>query len=94
MGLGLGLNGYLYGGLGSLVALDGAFVLAYGLDLTEGDVLLVNLNTGGLESLFNLSCSDRTVVLAGLADLYGTLTGVASILAARASASAISLASL
>ena len=32
-GLGLSLNGYLYGGLDSLVALDSAFVLAYGLDL-------------------------------------------------------------
>ena len=73
MGLGLGLNGYLYGGLDSLVALDSAFVLAYGLDLTEGDVLLVNLYTSGLESLFDLSCSDRTVDLAGLADLYGHL---------------------
>ena len=64
MGLGLGLNGYLYGGLDSLVALDRAFVLAYGLDLTEGDVLLVNLNTGGLESLFDLSGGDRSVDLA------------------------------
>ena len=54
-GLGLSLNGYLDGGLDGLVALDGAFVLAYGLDLTEGDVLLVYINTSGLESLLDLA---------------------------------------
>lgn len=71
--LGLSLNGHLDGGLDGLVALNGAFVLTNGLDLTKGDVLLVNLNTSGLESLLNLSSGDRTVNLARLADLDGHL---------------------
>ena len=73
LGLGLSLNSYLNCGLYGLVALDCAFVLANGLDLAKSDVLLVNLDAGGLKGFLDLSGGDRAVDLAGLADLNGHL---------------------
>ena len=56
--LGLCLNSYLNCGLDGLVALDSAFILTDGLDLAKGDVLLVNLDAGGPQSLLDLSGGD------------------------------------
>ena len=56
--LGLGLDDELDSGLDSPVALDCTFVLTKSLDiLGDGDVLLLNLDTGCLESFLDLGGS-------------------------------------
>ena len=57
----------------ALVALHLCFELAELLDFRNGDVLLVNLNTCGCESLGNLSCGNGAIELAGLTDLGSDL---------------------
>ena len=64
-------------GLDGLVDLGASLVCTELLDLVgeNGDVLLVELDTGGLESLGELGGSDRTIDRTVLADLDGELEG-------------------